>query len=169
MDLLTTLKKLQHAQADPVYTARSRSIILHTAQPLPPLRMLGRWMLRNVESGATLALAGLCLFLVVAGFSLWKSFSPLGIAQFDLASLRAEAQAIDIQIKLAGLAYEESTLPVAAALRSPSAALQITGSPQSPRTPNAAAGTAAAPVLPDKTATSTPVLSIDEALLKLSE
>ncbi|MBI2888313.1 MAG: hypothetical protein HYY10_00125 [Candidatus Liptonbacteria bacterium] len=173
MNLLTTLKKLRHAQPDPGYQSRSRHIILQTTPPLPRLQMVGRWILGNIESAATLALAGLCLFLVFAGFSLWKSFSPLGIAQLDLASLRAEAQAIDIQIRLAGLQYEGSTIPIAPATGLP----PIPATAASPReaaqdarpVPALAAPGAASPASPSEVATSTPALSIDEALLELSQ
>ncbi len=172
MNLLTTLKKLQHTQPDPGYQAKSRHIILQTTPPLPRLQILGRWILGNVESAATLALAGLCLFLVFAGFSLWKSFSPLGIAQLDLASLRAEAQAIDIQIKLAGLQYEGSTIPIAptTGLPTPTTAVSSRETAQDMRpVPTLTAPIAASLASLSETATSTPTLSIDEALLELSQ
>ncbi len=172
MNLLTTLKKLQRTQPDPEYRVRSRSIILQTTLPLSRLQIVGRWIWGNVESAATLALAGLCLFLVFAGFSLWKSFSPLGIAQLDLASLRAEAQAIDIQIKLAGLQYEGSTLPIAPVTELPTLAVSAssydTRSTHTIPTPSLLPAATASSASSPETATSTPTLSIDEALLELS-
>lgn len=125
----------------------------------------------NVESAATLALAGLCLFLVFAGFSVWKSFSPLGIAQLDLASLRAEAQAIDIQIRLSGLHYEESTLPIAPMPDAPVRAVGASShnAADIPASPAPALPVTDAPVSSVENTTSAPTLSIDEALFELSQ
>ena len=126
------------------------------------------WLLANIESGASLATAGLCLFLIFAGFSLWKSFSPLGISRLDLAALRAEAQAIDIQIQLAGLEYQGSTLPVVI----PSAPKPVA------EIKDNKTKSIGAPAIftenkdiapPEEENASTTPFSLDEALLELSE
>jgi hypothetical protein len=174
MDLLTTLKKLQKMQPDPHYQARSRSIILHATPRASRREMLRRFLVGNLESGASLALAGACLFLLFAGFSLWKSFSPLGIAQLDLATLRAEAQAIDIQIKLEGLAYEA---PAPSTPPAPPEQTRRAGMTPHTKTATPAATNATTPApipeasaLAEEVPTSTPAsLSIDEALVELSQ
>ncbi|MBM3256963.1 MAG: hypothetical protein FJY98_01375 [Candidatus Liptonbacteria bacterium] len=113
MNLISTLKKLRNIEPDSHYQMRSRSVVLRATPSEPPARAVWGWFMGNIESAASLALAGLCLFLIFAGFSIWKSFSPLGIARLDLAALHAEAEAIDIQIQLANLRYQESTSSVA--------------------------------------------------------
>jgi hypothetical protein len=172
MNLLTTLKKMQHAHPDAEYAARSRRIVLNIAPPLSRMQLVGRWVLSNIESGASLALAGLCLFLVFAGFSLWKSFSPLGIARLDLASLQAEAQAIDIQIKLNGLLqYEGSPVGISPAVETTAQVAAPAPQPQSaPSALSLAAPESAIPTpsAEPQEASSTPTLSIDEALFELS-
>jgi hypothetical protein len=107
MDLLDLLKKLKSIEPDKEFSLNSRNLILNTP-PKVRVSFLGI-LLKNLELGAALALAGLLIFLTIGGFSAWKFFSPLELANFDATSIRAEAQAIDIQIKLANLNYIEST------------------------------------------------------------
>lgn len=166
MDLFATLKTLRRIQPDPRYCARSRRAILRAAPPRTRATAIWRWFATNVESGASLALAGLCIFIIFAGFSIWKSFSPLGIAKLDLAALRAEAEAIDIQIQLAGLRYQESTLPIVVKDVSPTHA-PLSATPRTNAFPTSTSETGAE-ALP-ASASSTSPLTIDEALLELSK
>jgi len=169
MDILTTLKKLRYVESDPQYRARSRRVLLAITPPRPRREIFWGWIAGNIESGASLAMAGLCLFLIFAGFSLWKSFSPLGINRLDLAALRAEAQAIDIQIQLAGLEYQGSTQPIvlpplpkpaseATAKKIEISPVLLPGSIRENQS-----------VVPEGKTSSTAPLSLDEALLELSE
>jgi len=55
-----------------------------------------------------MALAGLLLLLLFGGFSALRFLSPLP-QSLDPTTLKAEAQAIDIQIQLAALSYTQSS------------------------------------------------------------
>lgn len=164
MSLLTTLKKMREIQPDPHYQARSRSIVLRTAFPQPPIRAVWKWFIINIESAASLALAGTLLFLVFSGFSIWKSLSPLGIARPDLNALRAEAEAIDIQIQLANLSYQESTVSLLAPASSPKI-LELEKESATNASNNSLSTTSSR--FTDTLSTST--LSIDSALEKLAQ
>jgi len=61
MDLFDTLKKLKRIEPDKEFSANSRVFILNTA---PKIRM-SAWglILKNIELGAALALAGFLIFL----------------------------------------------------------------------------------------------------------
>src|SRR5271157_5112618 len=105
MDLLNLLKKLKNIEPDPRYTAESRSRIIGTS----PSGVGGVWraVLHSIQFGSAVALASVLLILIVGGFSAWQAFSPLKLSSLDPASLRAEAQAVDIQIQLTDIAYPE--------------------------------------------------------------
>ncbi|MBU6500372.1 MAG: hypothetical protein KGJ89_00895 [Patescibacteria group bacterium] len=103
MDLLETLKKFKHIEPNQEFSKSSRILILNT----PAKIRFTVWsvILKNMELGASLALAGLLIFMIVGGFSAWKFLAPLQVANLDPSTLRAEAHAIDIQIQLANLNY----------------------------------------------------------------
>ncbi len=107
MDLLTIFKNLKKIEPDQEYSLRSKRLIL----AIPPPRRLSGWqiLLESIQSGATLVLTGILLIFLLGGFSVWKSLRPFQFESLDLKSLRAEAQAIDIQIELTKLTYTEST------------------------------------------------------------
>jgi len=156
MDLLGRLKNLKNIEPDEGYAERSRSLILNTERQIK----LGVWdiVFRNLELGAALALVGVLMLLTIGGFSFWKGAAPLQISNLDPAGLKAEATAIDIQIQLMNLNYvggasarsAESTVPSGPAVKK-----TITAVPTAVGTPS------------DGSASTT--ISIDEALLKLSE
>ncbi|MCR4328075.1 MAG: hypothetical protein NUV53_00980 [Patescibacteria group bacterium] len=169
-NIFTTLKSLRAIESSPEYHAHSRSVILNTSPKVSRPRIVWGWFLENLEVGASVALAGLCIFLLFAGFSVWRSFSPLSISRLDLAGLRAEAQAIDIQIKLAGLRYEESALPIITPVSSVETTIaevipfqSATVSSQTPDSSSVISSSTS-----DDT-TSTAPLTLDEALRQLSE
>lgn len=105
MDLLKTLKQFKTIEPDRGFTERSRGLILGVRTG----SKISLWdiVIRNVESGASLALAGLLIFTILGGLSAWnQAFSPAPFEALNPTSLRAEAQAVDIQIELANLNYE---------------------------------------------------------------
>jgi len=164
MDLLKTLKKLKNIKADEGFTRKSRDLILATSRSAP-LNTLNIWriILNNFETGAALALAGLLIFMIMGGFSAWKFFSPLQISGLDQASLRAEAQAIDIQIQLTDLTYNEPLSLKLSESTQPTQGEIGTAPKSNVENKKSETGGAASP------ATSTSELSIDEALDKLGE
>ncbi len=160
MDLLNTLKKLKNIEADNGYTEKSRSLILNTRHK----KEFNIWslMLRNLELGVTFALAGVLILLILGSFSPWKSMAPLQMSNLDPAGLKAEANAIDIQIQLMNLNY-------AGTVGAKSAESTIQSSPATLQTnPAEPAQGGSANAAPSNASTSN-TISIDEALLKLSE
>jgi hypothetical protein len=159
MDLIDTIKKLKNIEADKEFTRTSRSLILNTRREIK----LNFWglLLRSIELGVSLALAGLLIFMTLGGFSAWRFLSPLQITvNLDPVSLRAEAQAIDIQIQLANLNYNEGALGLKSGESTPASIGQskqgeeAAAANTSPKTENSS---------------TTNALSVDEALQKLSE
>lgn len=65
--------------------------------------------LRMLETGVALVLAGFFLLLATGSFSGNKYLAPVRYSVIDPSGLQAEAQAIDIQIRLANLDYSEVT------------------------------------------------------------
>jgi len=106
MDLFKSLKNLKNIEADREFTKKSRSLLLNTKQRSAS----GFWgvVLNNIEVGASMALAGLLMFAILGGLNAWSFLSPVDITSLDPESLRAEAEAIDIQIELTNLSYEDS-------------------------------------------------------------
>ena len=103
MELLNTLKKFKNVNPDESYAEKSRGLILSSKREVK----FSAWslILRNLELGATFALVGVLILLILGGFSPWKNTTPLQISNLDPAGLRAEATAIDMQIQLMNLNY----------------------------------------------------------------
>ena len=92
---------------------KSRNFILHqTPNPLKtasaPRLTFGMFLRNNIEFGASLALMVLVVYVMLGGFSTLKWSAPLQVANLDPASLKAEAQAVDLQIKLTNLQNYEA-------------------------------------------------------------
>lgn len=157
MNILTILKQLKNIEPDREFSRKSRSLVL--GRESEKRLTLGEWILNNLGAAAALALASVLIFVIIGGFSNWKIFSPLKLSSLDPASLRAEAEAIDIQIKLSNVGYSapnlikqaESTLSAAPQGAKGS---QVSGLNASSSSTNS---------------TSSEALSIDQALDKLSQ
>ena len=120
MELIELLKKLKNLKAHPDYTRKSRQLIMSqekNAWPAPynlsearqrrPGFSLKHFAANLFQSGSAIAMTAMLLFLVFGSFSLWKIFSPANPIAIELTGLQAEAQAIDIQIQLTNIAYQE--------------------------------------------------------------
>ena len=157
MELTELLKKLKMIEPDREYKERSRRVLFagyetNVARPTTAWQFI----LQNLQAGSGIALAGI-LILLIAGSVATSSFSPVQLKSLDPVSLRAEADAIDIQIQLTSIAYEPGVndtstpavvLPKKAGLQgSAKKAAQDLGLP----------------------ADSTPSMTIDDALLQLSQ
>ena len=112
MDLLNLLKKLKNIEANPQYVRSSRRMILGTLPTARPMSV-GAFLLQSFQTGSTIALAGILLLLIVGGFSVGQLLTPFRLSSLNPKSLEAEAHAIDIQIKLTDLNYQESTTAAA--------------------------------------------------------
>lgn len=145
MNDLEILKQLKKIIPDPLYAERAKTRILSAAQP----RRISAWKIifESLEVGSAIVLAGAFLVLILGGFS---GLRGLNVANLNPTSLKAEAQAIDAQIDLANLNYQDFTRQkeTTAALALPKAkSPKVSGTPL---------------------ATSSPI-GIDDALKALSE
>ncbi|MEK7195396.1 MAG: hypothetical protein AAB655_01740 [Patescibacteria group bacterium] len=110
MELLELLKELKTIEPDREFSTKSRNFILNEYRGAE-MGKLTFWQLtaRSLETATSLALAVVLVFMILGGFSAWKFVSPSKLASsLDPASLRAEADAIDIQIQLTNLNISEN-------------------------------------------------------------
>ena len=162
IDLITQLKKLKSIEPDATYKGRSRELILGT--PLASRKTVWDFIQHSVQSGSALALVGVFVLLLFGGFSTWRFLSPFELSALDAASLRAEAQAIDIQVQLTNVGYTEHEPALETNVTSPSSA-----SKPSQRVTALKKLAENLGVSSSSTATSTAPLSLDHALELLSE
>lgn len=98
-DLLNKLKSLKNIKPESRYVLSSKAEILGSR--VPATSLFGTFVLTNSRVAfATVGLAGILIFGMI------RFASPNEIA-IDTSSLKAEAQAIDIQIELANINYSE--------------------------------------------------------------
>lgn len=112
-DITQQLKTMRNITPEAGYTRRSRSLLVAapvTQKPLSTWRVL----VTSFQFGSATALTAVLLLVIIGGFSAWKLISPFRLGSLDPASLRAEAEAIDIQIELTNLAYPEASREAAA-------------------------------------------------------
>lgn len=174
MDTEKLLQKIKMIAPDQDYTARSRMCILaepRVEQEAPAGRVFGvRQVIFGIfNSGSAIVLTAALLLLVAGGFSFLKFFAPATTAFLDPAGLRAEAQAIDIQVQLADIVYREPIVnPANLANQTTTPAMPPKPSAKAPGVIQQARNEAEQLGLVPP-ATSTPKISIDEALDKLSQ
>jgi hypothetical protein len=97
-------KELRKIQPDEEYTRTSREFIMRT----PQLGIGHSWrkiFLNTFEYGAAIALV-VFLLVMISGSS-FNIFSPFRLASLNPGAIRAEAEAIDIQMKLLNLTYPD--------------------------------------------------------------
>jgi len=152
MDLFHELKKFKKIDPDPAYVRRSREMILSSI-PEDPVLSPWRILVHSVQFGSAVTLAVVLLMLVLGGFSAWRFLSPFKLSSLDPASLKAEAQAIDIQIQLTKINYEEAQK--AAARKAEPAAVP--------------AKAASAPAASDSQASTSQTSSIEDVLQQLAQ
>lgn len=124
MELFTLLKKFQHIKPHTAYTETSKSVILSTPrierEPSAWVEMVRLFGTRPVWMTAT------AMMVIIVGVGVFLNLSPNAtISGLDPVTLKAEADAIDIQIQLTNLTYNEplragsseSTAPVATPLK----------------------------------------------------
>lgn len=134
MEPIELLKKLQKIEANADYTRKSRGLIMSREKNTLPVFSFKQFAANIFQSGSAIAMTAMLLFLFFGTFSLWKIFSPSNPVAIELTGLQAEAQAIDIQIQLTNIAYNEpaflrnktSTVPFA---RPAARASAVSGAP----------------------------------------
>ncbi len=159
MNLFDRLKQLKLIQPDPAFSERSKRDVLSTPATLPFQRLTVRqYLFRFLEASVAGALVALFIFVMTGGVAN-SPLVPAPFAAVNPSALHAEAQAIDIQIKLAGLAYEAAAKGTGIATDSTPMGIAAKMMVAETSTSLASATT---------TSTTTPV-SVDEALKALSQ
>lgn len=110
MELTELLKKLKKIEPNADYARKSRHIIMSREKNERVVFSFKHFAANLFQSGSAIVMTAMVLFLVFGSFSLWKLFAPASPVAIDLSGLQAEAQAIDIQIQLANVAYREPEL-----------------------------------------------------------
>jgi hypothetical protein len=162
MELLEILKQFKTITPDPDFTTKSKRAVLAELpleNPVFGVSGIRRIIFHVIETGVAVGLAGLFIILITGGFS-GSVISPVKFSAIDPQTLHAEAQAIDAQIDLASVNYSEpaavteSTQKIAASLNKEISVTVASSTPSSTITTEA---------------TTTPSLSIDQALQALSQ
>lgn len=160
MKLFETLESFKYIVPDPAYTETSKRAIL-AAQPIEmPTWSFRRTIFRIMETTVAVALTGFFIFILAGGLS-GSKFAPVQYSAIDPKALHAEAEAIDIQIKIANVAYEN---PAIAAESTAPTATSASKKPTAAKVPSIAATSEST-----STASSTEPVTIDAALQSLSE
>lgn len=169
MKLSDLLKQFKHIEPDPQFSERSKREVLLSPRPEQGTMRGVFAFLHILETGAAVVLAGFFILILTGSFSPARSVAPIQYSVVDPEGLHAEAQAIDMQIQLANLAYPQTTSTASAGgsnVIAPAALKNafevVLGAPSTSSTPTT--GTASATT---STATTT-TLSIDAALQRLS-
>lgn len=106
MDIFSELKKLKTIKSNLDYAKRSRLAVLASAQSEPRPSVFHSVFMSSLKYGSALVLTTVMFAIILGGLSLSRTGEELATG-LDLRSLRAEAQAIDIQIRLSNLGYDE--------------------------------------------------------------
>jgi hypothetical protein len=120
MNLFEILKQFKAIRPDANFSEVSKRAILATMPATPPVWTARRTFLRIIETGVAVALTVFFVLLISGGF-LGSKLAPQYSA-IDPQGLRAEAQAIDMQIQLSNINYSaptasaESTAPTPAGI-----------------------------------------------------
>lgn len=110
------------------YTKRSRGLLVGSSFRIEK-DAFRPWhlFLHGIQFGSALALVGLLFLLISGSFSAWQSASPFRLSSLDPAGLRAEAEAVDIQLQLTGIAYREPARQTTAPMANAEAQKQAEG------------------------------------------
>lgn len=150
MDLFKTLKQFKNIEPDSGFTERSRREILSVGQRRGFNPLGAVW--KSLEFAVSLSLAGILIFVILGGISNLGIFTSSPLNALDTQKIKAEADAIDINIELADLLYKESE-----------SGKRVTAQAESTR-PEATISETKEPAGENEQ-----IISIDEALLLLSQ
>lgn len=163
MNLQDILKQFKNIEPDAAYSAHSKRSILALEPKTHERWSLRRTILTVIETGAAVALTVFFVFVVLGGFG--SKLAPVQYAAIDPASLHAEAQAIDMQIRLAQLNYAEPAAESTAPVTSVSPSSSASGA----TTPTTALGLmqAASSTGASATSSASSTMTLDQALKAL--
>ncbi len=159
MNLFELLKQFKAIQPDAHYAEHSRRAVLASAQnPVAAPRKVFTIALHVFETAAAVVFAGFFILLITGSVSV----APVKFSVADQGVLNAEAQAVDMQIRLANLNYlnyPESSVPSVKTSRLNGGASVGSASHLG----------AAATSTPNSTSTPSSTLSVVDALEQLSQ
>lgn len=159
MDLEKVLKEFKKIEPRAEFTKISRATILATAKAAK--RTWGDILWPSLKFSTGALITGFLVVLIVGAFSLSGINSRVPLQSLDPITLRAEAEAIDIQIQLTTLGYEnplqainETSTPTGIEVKKPAKII-------------APSETEKGQAEPETIKTAEPELTIEEALEKL--
>ncbi len=108
MDSFESLKQLKKIEPDSKFSQESKLLILSSPSRsfYGPLTVI----LRGMESSLAIALGSILLIILLGGISIFKFLSPNQTASLNFNNIKAEAQEVNAQIKLANLNYTLTSL-----------------------------------------------------------
>ena len=162
MNLFEILKQFKTIQPNADFTEKSKRGIL-AQMPKEPVSAR-RFIFGILETGIAVALAGFFILILTGQFSNNAYIAPVQLSVVNPETLRAEAQAVDIQIQLANLTYQESSSTSDAS--TPQVAAAIVAKQPNLLTIVASSSTGSATVA---SSTATSSVSVDQALEQLSK
>jgi hypothetical protein len=162
MKLFDILKQFKNIEPDAHFSERSKREILLSPQTAPRTMRGVFAFLHVIETGAAVALAGFFILVLTGSFSPTRSIAPIQYAVIDPQGLQAEAQAVDMQIQLANVAYPQVTSTVVATTTLKSAFNKALQAQQKSASP------VSTPATTTSTSTASTTLSVDQALQQLS-
>src|SRR3989344_6849535 len=106
-----TFTKLKTIQPDAGFQARSKMLVLSSAQNQPKPFSLADLFPEMMRSSFAFGLSALMIFMIVGGLSLFnqKFVSPAVLSALDANSLNKEMEKMDIQIQIAEVRYYENS------------------------------------------------------------
>jgi len=111
MELNEILKQFKKIESNHEYKAKSRAVILASHQDLKTQSLWRPFLISEGRFGASLVMTSIIIVALLGGFSIKSTPDSGSFPGLDLAGIEAEAQAIDIQIQLTSLNYEEYAKP----------------------------------------------------------
>lgn len=104
MEIEKVLRQFKNIRPRDEFSKISRATILAT--PRIPQRTWAEILWPSLRFSSAALITGFIIFVVVGVFSLTGINSKVPVASLDPITLRAEAEAIDIQIQLTALGYD---------------------------------------------------------------
>ncbi len=106
-----TFTKLKTIRPSAEFQARSKMLILSSAQNQPKPFSLAGLFPEVMQSSFAFGLSALMIFMMVGGLSLFnrKFVSPAVLSALDANSLNKEMEKMDIQIQIAQVRYYENS------------------------------------------------------------
>ena len=108
-ELEKALKELKKIEPSREYSQHSKLLILSTPKLDRHVFEWKKMLWGIIEYSSALALAAILLLIVAGNTPISSLFSPLNKSSLSASGLRAEAEAVDIQIRLFDISYNESS------------------------------------------------------------